>query len=209
MLPYKTLATLDVAILILAAGSSSRLGQPKQLVKRNGTTLLQNTIKTALAVNTQPVVVMLGAYAEKIKPTIGQLPIVIVENENWETGMGATIAKGMDFIKNNCLTCKAAIILVSDQYHLSEHVLYQLIEKWEKTGSGIIASKYGKMFGVPALFSKNLFAELMDLEGKAGAKKIIAQHLESASFIDFEKGTFDLDTEEDLEKMDGKSMLGI
>lgn len=191
----------NIAILLLAAGSSSRLGHPKQLVQINGQPLLQKMAETSLATGCCPVVIVLGAYFEKIKPVVEKLPIHILENKNWESGMGSTISCGMNFLNNNYPDLKAVVLLVCDQYYLAEKNITELIRVFEKTNQKIIASKYGKTVGVPALFSKQLFSDLLKLNGPSGAKKIIQKYAEELAIIEFSEGVFDLDTEEDLKKI--------
>ncbi|MEZ4933341.1 MAG: nucleotidyltransferase family protein [Saprospiraceae bacterium] len=188
----------NIAILLLAAGSSSRLGHPKQLVEVSGQPLLQKMVEISLATGCHPVVIVLGAYFEKIKPVIENLPVHILENKNWESGMGSTVSCGMDFLINNYPELKAVILLVCDQYYLAEKNITELIRVFEKTNKNIIASKYGETVGVPALFSKHLFTDLLKLNGQSGAKKIVQKYADEAAIVEFSEGMFDLDTEEDL-----------
>ena len=191
----------NIGIIILAAGSSSRLGHPKQLVEINGQPLLVKITESAIASGCAPVVVVLGAYFKKIKPVVENLPAHVLNNKKWETGMGSTIAHGMDYILKNHPTLEAIILMVCDQYFLSEKIIDQLIIKWINTDNRIIAAKYGKTIGVPALFSKELFFELNNLRGKIGAKKIIAKYHDQLATINFAEGVIDLDTAEDLSKI--------
>ncbi len=188
----------DIGIIILAAGSSSRLGHPKQLVNINGKPLLQKMAEAAITSGCKPVIVILGAYIEKIKPSINHLAINILENKNWENGMGSTISCGMDFLINNHPDLEAVILLVCDQYYLSEKNIAELISAFEKTNKNIVASKYGDTIGVPALFSKDKFADLSQLNGKKGAKKIIQANPKNTAIVEFSEGVFDLDTHGDL-----------
>ena len=193
----------NIGILLLAAGSSSRLGQPKQLVKINHEILIEYIINSALATPCNPIVIVLGAHYQKIKPLIEHHSIYVLVNKNWEKGMGSTIACGMDFIIKNFPNLKAVILLVCDQYKLSEKDILKLITIYEKTEKNIIASKYGNTIGVPALFSKNIFQELIKLNSHQGAKNIINQYKNELATIDFPEGISDLDTKEDLEKLIG------
>ncbi|MEO1261143.1 MAG: nucleotidyltransferase family protein [Bacteroidota bacterium] len=188
----------NIGIIILAAGSSSRLGHPKQLVEIEGIPLLRRMAAVAVSAKCESVVVVLGAYAEKIKPVVENLAINILINKNWETGMGSSVASGMKFLTKNHPALEAAVLLVCDQYHLTEEIILKLIAAFRKTGKDIVASKYGETVGVPALFSKKKFAELINLKGKSGAKKIISNKKSQIELITFEEGSFDLDVEQDL-----------
>ena len=191
-------ANKNIGIIVLAAGASSRLGHPKQLVELNGIPLLRKITEIAINTRCTPIVVVLGAYFNKIKPTVEKLPVHILKNKKWETGMGSSIASGMGFLIKKHPQLKAVILLVCDQYFLSEKIILELISTWEKTGKNIVASQYGETIGVPAIFSKELFNELKRLDSTGGAKKIINRYDNQIGTILFQQGSFDLDTEKDL-----------
>ncbi len=185
-------------ILLLAAGASTRLGQPKQLVKMGGRTLLERACDTALTIENQGVIVVLGAHFEVIKPTIEHLPVQILVNENWQAGMGSTIACGMAQLPPDA---DAVLLLLCDQPFVAHDLLEKLVEKWRENPSQIIASAYGGSFGPPAVFGSQYFAKLSALNGQQGAKKLMERHLERLLLVDFPKGEFDVDTEKDLKRL--------
>ncbi len=190
----------NIALLLLAAGSSSRLGHPKQLIKLGDITLLEKMADAAIRSDCQSVVVALGAYFHKIKNSIENKNIHILENRNWESGMGSTIVCGMAFLRKKHPAIDAVILMVCDQPYLDEKILNKLIRKWQGSGKDIVACKYGNTVGVPALFSKNIFPELLKLDSEHGAKKIIQKNSQDVIVIDFEKGVFDIDSERDLDE---------
>lgn len=185
-------------ILLLAAGASTRLGQPKQLVKMGGRTLLERACDTALMIENQGVIVVLGAHCEVIKPTIEHLPVQILVNENWQAGMGSTIACGMAQLPPDA---DAVLLLLCDQPFVTTPLLEELVEKWRENPSQIIASAYSGSFGPPAVFGSQYFAKLSALNGQQGAKKLMERHRERLLLVDFPKGEFDVDTEEDLKRL--------
>ncbi len=190
----------NIAILLLAAGSSSRLGHPKQLIKFKDTTLLEKMINVAVNSNCQPIAVVLGAYFNEIKNNIKNKNVHILENKNWELGMGSTIACGMSYLIKNYADIDAVILLVCDQPYLDEKLLNEIIIKLQESEKKIIASKYGKTIGVPALFSKNIFPELLNLSSQQGAKNIIQKHIQDVVTVNFYRGEFDIDNIMDLKK---------
>ena len=119
----------NIAIIILAAGSSSRLGRPKQLLELNGKTLLQKSIETALNVSIN-VTVVLGANENLVRPTISGFPINIILNENWISGMSGSIQTGMSALKNN--EFQAVLIMLCDQPFINASILKGMIEVFEK-----------------------------------------------------------------------------
>ncbi len=123
-----------IAIILLAAGASQRMGEPKQLLKFAEKTLIEKMTDAALATGCQPVVVVLGAFFEKIKTKIDHLPVTILKNENWESGMGSTVACGMDFLMKNHPKTEAILLMVCDQPYVSPAVLKNLMETWRIGG---------------------------------------------------------------------------
>lgn len=187
----------NIPILLLAAGSSSRMGQSKQLLSIHGKTLLQRITETCLSANTGRVIVALGARESEHRKKIQHLPVDIVSNPDWQKGMGSTIKVGINYINNQTPTARAVIISVCDQPHLTAQHLVQMSKEFEKQNQSIIASTYKKTRGVPALFDEFYFDALMQLEDTAGAKKIIQQYSNNVIDLPFPQGAIDLDTIED------------
>ena len=189
----------DIPILILAAGSSSRLGSPKQLLELNGKTLLQKAIAAALEVS-EWVGVTLGANEVLIKPTIADLPVELIFNKKWSEGLSASIRVGINFLEKNKKP-KAVIIMLCDQPYVDAFLLKKIITKFEQSKKSIIACQYDDQPAVPALFDVSFFEKLKNIKGDRGAKSLIMNHLEETEFIFFEKGTLDVDTKADYERL--------
>ena len=192
--------TSNIAVLLLAAGASTRLGHPKQLILKNGQTLLEKEAQVALDSGAQPVVVVLGAYAAKIKPAIARLPLYILQNETWESGMGSSIACGIQFLEKEFPEVEAVILMLCDQPFVQADTLTNLAKTWRETAHGIVASSYGDHFGPPALFERRFFPELLALQGEKGAKAVLQTHLKELVLVPFPEGALDLDTPEDCAK---------
>ena len=184
------------AILILAAGTSSRLERPKQLVKFGNDTLLSNTIGAALLIENADTHIILGAYADEISDAINTtLPIHI--NPNWERGMGNSIAFGIGRIRD--LGYDAVILTVCDQPFMNAVHFKQLIELYKDNSTiDLVISKYKNGNGPPSLFDAQFFNQLLMLDGDDGAKTIVKNNMEKIGFVDFDRGDIDVDTEEDL-----------
>jgi molybdenum cofactor cytidylyltransferase len=184
-------------IIILAAGASSRLGQPKQLLPFQGTTLIQRIVQIALNAICNPVVVVLGANAELIKPRLTRLPVHIAENPDWAVGLSTSIRTGLQAMLGISPQTEAAIFAVCDQPHLYSGLLLDMIAAADKSGKPIVACAYDHALGTPVLFSKAYFDELLTLNGKEGARKIIQLHPQSVEAIPFPLGIVDIDTMQD------------
>lgn len=192
----------NIGIIILAAGKSQRLGSPKQLLKIAEKSLIQHIAGIAESSNYTPIVTVLGSDFELIKKEIENFSVSTVYNPNWEKGMGTSISKGVEEIQKRDPNLNAVIILLVDQPLLKVSLLNDLVKIYKHANKKIIASKYDKTVGVPALFDKTTFEALVSLDGKKGAKKVIQNfnEKEQVAFIDFPEGRFDLDTPSDYER---------
>jgi molybdenum cofactor cytidylyltransferase len=192
---------MENGIIILAAGNSSRLGRPKQLLSYKGKSLLEIATEAANGTGANAIVTVLGAYADEISATHQQAGINYVINERWEKGMSASIHAGLAEILRLNPAVENVMITVSDQAFLTTAILMQLIAEKQQTDYPIIASKYGNTIGTPVLFNKKYFTDLMNLTGDTGAKHLIQQHPNEVTTISFEKGDIDIDTEADYDNL--------
>lgn len=184
--------------IILAAGASTRMGQPKQLLPHSGGTLLTHTAAVAQEAGLFPVVVVLGAFAETIQESLDGLDVESVTNADWQQGMNTSIRAGVDALEARCPDSDAVVLLTCDQPLLSAAVLRALIAQWEQTQKPVVACEYDGTVGIPALFDKNLFAQLKTLPPDAGAKRLIAQMPpQNVAVVPFPDGGRDMDTPED------------
>ncbi len=188
-----------IAIVILAAGASSRMGSPKQLLEYDGKTLLQHAIETALATDCPKVVVVLGARADLLKPELANQPIQILENKNWQEGMASSIRYALQHITIAGFQPESVIFMVCDQPYVTSSLLMSLVEKGVETGMPIVASGYGDKAGTPALFHKSIFLQLMELKGDKGARALLAAQPEKVAIVPFPKGVTDIDMVADYE----------
>jgi molybdenum cofactor cytidylyltransferase len=186
------------AIVILAAGPSSRFGSPKQNVNYKGETLLQLAIKNALAVS-ETILVVLGANRELIEFSIKDKPVDILYNSDWVEGMASSISLAANKLQTDYLQITSALFMLCDQPYADKAILQQLIDATLNSEKGIIASAYNDTLGAPVLFKSKYFPYLLALKGKEGAKKLIMQHADDVQPIPFPLGSVDIDTVEDYE----------
>jgi molybdenum cofactor cytidylyltransferase len=191
----------NIGVVILAAGSSSRLGKPKQLLEFNGKSLLQHSIDEATNSNASAVIIVLGDNADSISKEVDKNKAHIVRNSEWEEGMASSVRNGLSTLQRILPSTDAVIFMVCDQPYVSASLINELINRQKETGKGIVTSSYGEAIGPPALFHESLFNELMRLKGDAGARKIIQQHSDDVATVLFTKGKIDIDTNEDYEAL--------
>jgi len=186
-----------IAILILAAGNSNRLGSAKQLLPYQNTTLLGNTI--AIAKSTKlPIVAVVGARENEIVSEINKHNIAFVMNENWQTGLSSSLQTGLHYLENEYKPLDAVLVMVCDQPFVSEKLLKELVEKYQSTQKSV-ASFYDDILGIPAIIAKEYFSEIYKLTGDKGARQII--NTNNFEKVIFAKGTIDIDTTTDYSKL--------
>lgn len=188
---------VSIGIILLAAGASSRLGKPKQLLLYEGKTLLQHGIQIALATGSECIIAVLGANMDFLTKETANQSIDVVLNNEWNEGMASSIRCGVNHLLAKAPHVAAAIIMVCDQPYVTTTLLKDLVTKYQETGKPIIASSYKNNQGTPALFDKTIFASLLDLKGDVGAKGIMKANPDLVALVNFPLGYIDIDTEED------------
>jgi molybdenum cofactor cytidylyltransferase len=190
----------EIAILLLAAGSSSRLGRSKQLVSIKGQPLLLKSVEAANESGIKNIIVVLGANEEAHRQVIKNAGVQVVVNTAWKKGMGNSLKVGLSYLLQQTPKTEAVITMVCDQPLITSDQLKKLIAEHESSRSTIVASFYQGVAGVPVLFDRTLFSELLLLPDDAGAKKILQQHAHLVKTVPFPGGEIDIDTEDDLRK---------
>ena len=190
-----------IATVILAAGEASRMGQPKQLLKIGEQNLVQRTVQTVLTAQCRRVVVVTGAYADQVQPTIREVAATCVHNTAWKEGMGSSIRTGLQAVVNTYPDTEAMIILLCDQPLVTPQLLRKLVVTYIITRQALAVSEYSGIRGVPALFHRSLFPSLLHLPGAIGARTFIQQYTGGVAAVPFSEGKYDIDTPEDYERM--------
>jgi molybdenum cofactor cytidylyltransferase len=186
-------------MIILAAGSSTRLGQPKQLLIYKGKTLIDHIVCEAVETRLHPIIVITGFNAERVSAGLATYAVNILYNEKWRDGMASGIVKGIKSISGDDL--ESVFITVCDQPFVSSGLFLQMLRKRKQSRKEVVACSYDGTCGVPALFGKNYFPALRMLNGQEGAKKIFALYESDLVTVPFENGSIDIDTVEDYKKL--------
>ena len=199
---------IHCASILLAAGDSSRLGRPKQLLKVGAETLLRRTARLACEAGCSHNLVVLGAFADLLRSELLELPVETIINHDWQQGMGSSLSLGMASLQRYKPEPKAVLLLVSDQPAITTELLQSLISETTTSGKSIAASRYAGALGVPAVFSSRLFPSLAALSGDQGARRLFSLHSHDMSVVDFPDGSFDIDTAADVERLAHRSLNG-
>lgn len=191
----------EYGIVILAAGNSSRLGEPKQLLQFQGKSLIRHITGAAVATVGSNVIVVTGSNSELIEVELKGLPCKLAFNAEWREGMSASIKTGIHALQSQYPQLTGAILAVSDQPFVSAEIFSALIQTFEVTAKGIIASQYSDSLGTPAFFAASYFPALLQLTGAEGAKKLFKRHPDDVSIYPFPQGSIDIDTQEDYNRL--------
>ena len=181
-----------ISAAILAAGTSSRLGQPKQLLKIGDETMIRRTARTIINAQIERVTVVVNpSHAATITDELRDLPVEIVVNDNWREGMASSVRLAVAASNEG----DALLLTPCDLPLLSSQHLRALIEQFERENAPIVASRYNETLGAPLVIARALWPELSQLRGDVGARRVIMRH--DANFIEWPQGAFDVDTRED------------
>jgi molybdenum cofactor cytidylyltransferase len=187
-----------VAGVILAAGLSSRLGRPKQLLDIAGEPLVRRIARIALQSQLDSVTVVVGNAAEKIVPRLGDLNVAIVLNQDFEVGQASSITAGIESLPHDA---DAVLFLLGDQPTVAPEVIDAVIDAFLRSKADVVQARYGDSIpGHPVLFSRALVPELMQLTGDEGGRSILLRH--DVRYVDYvHEAPPDIDTEEDYQQV--------
>jgi molybdenum cofactor cytidylyltransferase len=188
-------------VVILAAGNSSRLGQPKQLLTFNGKSLIRHAATETVKAAGEQVIVVTGANKDLVEVELHPLSVQVIHNEYWREGMASSIHTGLITLLNIFPQLDAVLFSVCDQPYLSAALFNKMVREQQITGKGIIASVYNHSKGVPVLFNHQYFGDLVRLDGRSGAKELLHKFRADVAGVPFPGGAVDIDTMADYNKL--------
>ncbi len=197
-------STNTIAHLILAAGSSSRMGVPKQLLPWGQTTLIGHAIQQSFSCKRVDIFVVLGANFDLISEEVNSFSVSVIHNTDWQKGMGGSISLGVEKISGYNPLYEAVLISLVDQPLLDASHLSLIINKYYDTKAPIVVSGFEGKNGVPAIFSNVMFDELRSLQDDYGARYIIKNNLPSIAVVNAGDKAKDIDTKKEYEELINK-----
>ncbi|HUF73064.1 MAG TPA: nucleotidyltransferase family protein [Gammaproteobacteria bacterium] len=194
-----------LAAVILAAGGSSRLGRPKQLLRYRGATLIERAVRLARRGAACDIVVVVGDQRQRLRSLLRRREqrraddgrLTIVGNARWAAGLATSLNVGIGAVPT---TAKAALILVVDQARLDAEDIERLVAAWQKRPSKPAAARYLERAGVPAVIPRRWFPALASLTGDVGARQVL-RRLDDVSLVDMPAAAFDVDLPADAESL--------
>jgi molybdenum cofactor cytidylyltransferase len=187
-----------LSILIPAAGASERLGQLKQLVEYRSETLIQNAVNAAQSTRPDEIIIVTGAHAHSIKAAVNNSHVRWVDNPQWSTGMGGSIAMGTAAISKNST---GLMILLSDQWRIQAKNLQALAETWQSNPECIVVAESGGVYMPPVIFPASCFDQLRNLKGRHGARDLFKTQVNLLMPVPIKNAAFDLDTQTHLDQL--------
>jgi len=188
----------NVYAIILAAGASSRMGSPKQLLEWRNRPLLEHAVVNARAILGERIIVVLGAHAESIQATVDLGAVTSIVNPGWQEGMASSIRAGVQALPESA---SAALVLLCDQPLINAAHMQNLLNGWQTTPNRIVASQYHDSVGVPALFPSDFFEHLLTLKGDRGAKPVLMKFEDSLLKIPLPEAELDIDSAADFDHL--------
>ena len=186
--------SLHFGVIVLAAGASTRMGAPKQLLPLAGQSLLVRTVEAALASPAWPVIVVLGAHAEKIRPALARHPVLVADNPAWAEGMASSLRAGIETLRQFSRSLDGVVIALCDQPAFSADVVTRLVAAQRDTGRSAAAARYAGRLGAPAFFLREHFPALAALTGEEGARTLLSALGDRVAPVDLPELAVDLDT---------------
>ena len=216
----KQIHVANIGAIILAAGESARFGKPKQLIQVGGKSLIRRAVDAASRAGCSPIVIVVASdkdanrstsrteatvpndgLIEAISRELKNTDVAIVENKHWQRGIGTSIRTGVQHLIDDTSEVDGIVLLVCDQPFVDAQTIHGLVALRQKTSKAIIASSYANTLGIPALFDRSCFQELLALPDTNGAKPVILENRHRVAEFPFPKGAIDIDTVQDLEKI--------
>lgn len=200
----KPTGCLHVAAIVLAAGAATRMGSLKQLLPYRGRTLLHHAIDQAMEAGLGPIVVVVGAEADRVQAAIAARPVDIARNANWQLGMGASLTAGIQKLQEVAGHSAAVAVLLADQPLITSEHLSAMRTALYTGHTPIVAAQYNHTLGVPALFKREVFAALAALPPESGARHLLRDERFPVTPFPLPEAALDLDTPADLAELEAR-----
>jgi molybdenum cofactor cytidylyltransferase len=190
---------MTIAAMILAAGASTRMGRNKVLIEIEGQTLLRRAVLRSLAAGLEPVLVVVGHEAERVRRELHGLACRAVLNPEHARGMSTSLSAGAGALPPEA---SAAVVLLADMPLVDEAMIRAVVERHAATGAPLVTARYGEVTAPPTLYARSLFPELLGGEGEGRGREVVRRHRAEAAWVDFAPALLaDVDVPDDLRRL--------
>ena len=188
-------ASLRLQIIVLAAGFSSRLGQPKALARVHGVSLLRSTLELAATLECAKIIAVVGHNSARHRAQAGAVSVTFVANSRRNQGLSSSVRLGIAKARHS----PAVLLMPVDLANLKARELALLIRRWRATPRRVIARRIGRSGAVPLILPRRLYARALGVVGDVGLRELIAQlPADSRVLVDLPSASLDIDTAQDL-----------
>ena len=187
-------------VILLAAGGSRRFGAPKLLVRIEGESLIRRAARVALGCRPAGCVVVLGAQAAQLQRELRELPLQIVINRRWRTGLASSLRAGVAALPRSA---PAALIQLADQAAIGPADLELLIAGWQRLPRAIVTARAGETRSPPVILPRHFFPEVRSLRGDSGARQLLRDPRRRVVEFEMPQAAWDIDRPEDLARFAG------
>jgi molybdenum cofactor cytidylyltransferase len=194
-----------VAGVVLAAGSSTRMGRNKLFFELDGETLLRRVVRRAIAAGLDPVIVVVGHEAEHARAEIAALPCKPVDNPDHALGINRSLRTGISHVPERA---RAAVVMLADMPFVTGRMVAELVARYRDSTAPLVISAYGDVNAPPMLYDRALFSELQQMKGEGCGRQVVRRHRDEAIAVSWPEAALqDIDVPEDYERI--KAELGI
>jgi molybdenum cofactor cytidylyltransferase len=162
-----------VAVIVLAAGTSTRLGQPKQLLQLSGRPLLERTLDVARASQLTSRILVLGGYANEVLASVNTATFTVVHNPEFRSGQASSLRAGIEALPDDI---DGVVVMLGDQPLVMPWLLDDLAVHWDPSAAAAVRPRYAEGPGNPILLGRTLFPELLQIDGDTGAREVLGRH---------------------------------
>jgi molybdenum cofactor cytidylyltransferase len=188
-----------VAGVVLAAGTSSRMGTNKLLLRLGGETVLRRAVRRVLAARLDPVLVVLGHEVDRTRAELEGLPCRALFNPEYTHGMNASVRAGIAAVPPESA---AAVVVLADMPHVTSEMIATLVERYRESGTPLVASDYGGVLAPPTLYDRSLFGELDERAGDGCGRRVVQRHRAEATIVTWPASALgDIDRLTDYERI--------
>jgi molybdenum cofactor cytidylyltransferase len=186
-----------IAAVVLSAGESSRMGEPKALLRIDGETFIERIVAALKQSGLERIIVVLGFNADELRQKIAHLPVEIVVNPNYKQGQLSSLQAAIRHLESDS-SCDGMLVHLVDHPYIDPQLVAVMLRRFNETKKVIVVPRHQGKRGHPVLLARALFGELLNAPMAEGAKAVVNAHRDETLEIDTEDVgiTLDIDTPE-------------